>query len=89
MGVSSRHTASGVVHNERCNLFAITINKADAKASVIMLKDGLDEQGAILWEGCESSPGCTTKSFQPWLLFETGLYLDIVGDVYSVIIECL
>jgi len=87
MSVAKRLIASGLVHNGRCNLYAITINKDDAGDSIYMLKDGLDATGAILWECWATVAGCFIKNFIPQLLFETGLYLDITGKAYSVILE--
>lgn len=89
MSVAKRLTGSGQVHNGYCNLFGVTINKADSSDTIVRLRDSLDDSGDILWESWLTDKGCFAKNFRPILLFETGIYADITGQVYSVIIECL
>lgn len=88
MGVAVRMTGSGLVHNGHCNLFGITINKADLADSIVRLRNSLDDTGEILWESWLTDKGCFVKNFEPILLFDTGIYIDITGHVYSVIVEC-
>lgn len=88
MGVAVRITESGQAHNGYCSLFGVTINKADSSDTIVSLRDGLDENGTILWEFWGTDKGCFAKNFEPILLFESGIYVEITGAVYSVMIEC-
>lgn len=89
MGVATRITGSGLVHNGHCNLYAVTINKDGSGDTIVRLRNSLDDVGDIKWEYWGTDKGCFAKNFEPILLFETGIYVDITGNVYSVILEYL
>ena len=87
MTISKRITSSGLVDNGYHNLFAVTINKAGKTITVVRLRNSLDNSGEILWEFWGNVAGCFVKQFEPSLLFDTGIYADITGEIYSVIVE--
>lgn len=84
---SGRLTASGLVWGASAHVYAITVNKNTTASAIVKLRNGLTVAGTILWEGWWDTKVCMSKNFYPWLRFDTGLYLDITGAVYSVIIE--
>lgn len=87
MSQTKRITGSGLAHNGYCNLSGVTINKSDAGDTVVRLKNSLDNSGEILWEFWGKDKSCFSKNFHATLLFNIGIYVDITGVVYSVIIE--
>lgn len=90
---ASSPTSSGPVntpqllHGYPAHGYAITVNKSFIAAAIVQLKDGLDATGAVLWEVRLAGLQPFSKNFWPWLGFSNGLYLDITGSVYSVVVE--
>ena len=80
-------TASKLVHNGPCHIYAITVNKSDATAVIVQLKDGLNDTANVVWEVRVTGLNAWPKNFWPWLVNSKGLYVDITGNVHSVIIE--
>lgn len=84
---SGRITTSSLLYSSSCHIYGVTINKSNASAVVVKLKNGLDASAPTVWEVRVTGLRPWSKNFWPWIAHSEGIYVDIIGNVYSVIVE--
>jgi len=80
-------TTSRLLYSGSADAFAVTVNKDAVAAVVVQLIDGSGPGDPVKWEVRVAGLEPFVKQFRPWLLFPNGLYINIVGSPYSVIVE--
>lgn len=87
MGETARLIVSGIACETPCNLCGVTVNKNGKEETRVSITDDLDGSTEVVWEAVLTKEECCVKSIWPPIPMYNGVYITVVGNLYSVIVE--